>query len=535
MTSSASTRPVFSTTRRAGLLLPLFSLRSGAERDDADGWGLGEIPDLPRLARWAGRSGFSVLQLLPFHQVGAGESSPYSAISAFALDPVYLGLRDCEDFVVAGGVERLPGSARSTLDHARASARVDWAAARALKQPALELAFEHFFTHEWRTDSSRARALRVYAESEAGWLDDFALHAALRVQHGPNPRAWPEALAARHPSALVEARHQHARALLFTQYVQWQLDTQWHAARAEARGAGVELAGDLPFTVSSDAACVWSRPDVFRTDVRLGVPPDAFSADGQDWGLPVFDWDVLARHDFDWLRQRAARAARLCSLWRVDHVVGLYRSYYRRNDGGPPGFVPADEGAQRTNGEAALRALFGAGEILAEDLGAIPDFVRESLGALAAPGLRVLRWEKDHPVFRDPAAYPALSVCTTGTHDNEPSAVWFDALEAEEKRALARIPGLHTLAEQSHFDDRVRDALLEVVFQSASALTILPFQDLFGTRERVNLPGTVSDDNWTYRTAVTVADLERDAAAIHRLRALAANGGRLGEAGGAGR
>ena len=135
--------------------------------------------------------------------------------------------------------------------------------------------------------------------------------------------------------------------------------TQWRQAREQAHG--VALFGDLPFMVDGDSADVWARQDQFRLDVSLGAPPDAFSATGQDWGMPVYRWDVIARDDFRWLRERARRSADLFDGYRVDHLVGFYRTYGRPRDGGEPFFTPADEPEQVALGERVLAVFREAG------------------------------------------------------------------------------------------------------------------------------------------------------------------------------
>jgi len=282
--------------------------------------------------------------------------------------------------------------------------------------------------------------------------------------------------------------------------------------------------------VAPDSADVWARTGEFRLDARVGVPPDAFSATGQDWGLPVFRWDVMEQNGFAWMTERARRSAELYGCYRVDHVVGLYRTYYRPDDGGPPAFIPAEVEAQVKNGETMMRIFSRGARVIAEDLGVVPDFVRRSLASLAIPGFRVLRWEKDDSVFRDPAAWPTVSVATTGTHDTESTADWYDQLSEKERTAFLEIPGLARLKARAPatFDDGVRDAILELVYGSGSELCLIPFQDAVGARERTNTPGTVNDQNWSYRLPAPVEELARDAPVVGRLRALAERAGRLG-------
>jgi 4-alpha-glucanotransferase len=239
------------------------------------------------------------------------------------------------------------------------------------------------------------------------------------------------------------------------------------------------------------------------------VPPDAFSATGQDWGMPVYRWDVIAAEDFRWLRDRARRSADLFDGYRVDHLVGFYRTYGRPRDGSEPFFTPAAEPDQIALGETILGVFSEPGaEIIAEDLGTVPDYVRQSLARVAVPGFRVFRWERfwhepGHP-FRDPGDYPTVSVAATGTHDTETMAVWWDRAPDDERqrvaalRTIAQLPGGTDIASRP-FDTAVRDVLLEALFAAGSYLLMIPMQDIFGWRERINEPARVDDRNWTFQ------------------------------------
>jgi 4-alpha-glucanotransferase len=515
--------------RQAGVLLPLFSVRSSAD------WGVGEIPDLVPWARWCGAAGFSAAQVLPVNEASRGQNSPYAALSAFAVDPVYVGVGALEDFEEAGGISALSRADQGLLEEVRTSSTVRWQDVRTLKRRALDLAFARFEREEWSRRSARAHALEAFARQEAAWLHDYALFVAIHdtEQGGRSWTEWPAPLRDREPAALADARARLSRAVLFHTWLQWQAEEQWHAARSAANAGGVELAGDLPFMVATDSADVWARSGDFRLDARVGVPPDAFSETGQDWGLPVYRWDVMEREGFPWLTERGRRMADLYGLYRVDHVVGLYRTYFYPGDGSEPGFVPEGEEAQQANGERVLGILSRGARIIAEDLGTVPDFVRASLEATEIPGYRVLRWERewndpDQP-FRDPASWPACSVATTGTHDTDSLADWFEGMNAEELTAFLALPALSALRKRapSRFDDGVRDAILELVYGSGSDVLLLPFQDAFGLRERVNIPGTFNDENWTYRIPRGLSVLHADLAARERLRGLAARSGRL--------
>ena len=488
--------------RRTGLLIPLFSAPSTAS------WGVGDIGDIAPLTAWLADAGCRVLLLLPLNEMAPGQQSPYSALSAMAIDPVFIRLPDVEEFQAGGGEAAMSCASRQALERVRQSSRVDYAAVRKLKHEALRDAFCRFHDAEWGRDSDRARAFREFVTRQAWWIEDYALFRAIHAHEGERPwTEWPEALRRREPPAIDRARRELSREVIYYQYVQWLAAAQWQRARSAALERGVALYGDLPFMVDCDSADVWARQHQFRLDLSLGVPPDAFSATGQDWGMPVCNWDVIAADDFRWLRDRARRAADLYDGFRVDHLVGFYRTFGRPRAGGEGIFTPADESDQVALGERVLEILREPGaDIVAEDLGTVPDFVRESLGRIGIPGFRVFRWERlwhgQGQPFRDPAEYPAVSVATTGTHDTEPMAVWWDLADPAERRQVAEIPSVARLGQSISdrpFDATVRDVLLQTLFGAPSELLLIPLPDVFGWRDRINEPAKVDDQNWTFR------------------------------------
>jgi 4-alpha-glucanotransferase len=502
------------------VVIPLFSLRSDS------GWGLGEIPDLVRFAGWARSAGFSVVQLLPVNQTSGADPSPYAALSAFALDYVYLSLEECEDFVAAGGRAALSPQARARLETAAASPIVDWDVVRAVKNEAITLAFERFLRDEWQKKSPRAAQLSAFLRDQRSWLEEYALFIVLHDDLNKGWLDWPAGLRDRHPGMIDRAREQYRDALLRAKWLQWQLDLQWKRARREASALGVDLMGDLPFTVGMDSADVWVNRNLFRTDLHVGTPPDDFSAEGQDWGLPLYDWQVAEDTDFAWIRARAMRAGTLFSIYRADHTIGFYRTYFRSTDGKSSGFSPEDEVSQVALGEGLMRLMTRWAEVVAEDLGTVPPFLRPSLERLGVPGYRVLRWEKDGEDYRNPALWPEVSVCTNATHDTESTAEWYDALSPEEREKLKAIPQLAELDPEQPFDERTRDLFLRVLYGAPSALALVLFQDALGTRERINTPGTVAASNWTYRMTMTIAELASDQQLNECLSRIAAETGR---------
>ena len=464
--------------RQSAIAVPLFSLVSSR------GWGIGEFIDLAEFSRWLTEAGQSAVQLLPIHEMPPIETSPYSAMTAMALDPIYLSVPDVPDFNALGGEEALDGADRSEIARLRQSPRIEYSAVRRIKDRWLRRAFDRFLTMEVARGSPRATRFDQFAGAQSWWLDEYTLFRALHARHEERAwTEWPEALARADPDAVEEAHGALQPEITYRAYLQWLSHEQW--AEARRRAWPVRVFGDLPFMISADSPDVWARQREFRSDATIGVPPDAFSETGQDWGLPPWRAHVMREGEFRWMKNRARRYAGLYDGYRIDHLVGLYRMYVRPIDKSRPAFFePANEAAQTRLGETLVNLLrgetTGAVEVFAEDLGSVPAFVRESMTRLQLPGLKVLRWEKfwdregQPPI--DPATFPELSVATTGTHDIEP---------------LAATP-------EGASEDR-RKAVLQSLLSAGSALTVIPIQDVFGWSDRINTPAVVDGINWTWR------------------------------------
>jgi 4-alpha-glucanotransferase len=247
--------------RQAGLLVPLFALRSD------DDWGIGEIRHIGRFAAWMGTTGHRLLALLPVTEIPPGERSPYAALTAFAIDPIYASLADVDDFVAAGGVAALDAADQAALAGARSCPVIDYDGVRRLKQRALACAFARFQAGDGARDPSRAAAFARFRSTEAGWLEDYVLFRVLLEEHGWRWwREWEPGIRERDPDALALARTMRADRCLFHAYVQWQLAMQWERARAAAQRAGVRLMGDLPFGVAHNSADVWGQQAEFVDD-----------------------------------------------------------------------------------------------------------------------------------------------------------------------------------------------------------------------------------------------------------------------------
>ncbi len=508
--------------RRAGVMVPLFSLRTRADA------GIGDIGALAAMAELAVAMGHRAILLLPIDETSPGEASPYSALSVFAIDPIYVG------------VDSLPGVAPAEVERVRRALRdvplSDRLTIRAARLALLEAAFQHHLL----SGAERA-AVDEFAARNRYWLDDYALFRALKDRFDLAPwEQWPEDLRRREPRALARSRAELLK--LIEKYVYWQFlaHRQWSDARGKANARGVLLGGDIAFSPARDSAEVWANQELFDFERTVGAPPDAFNPEGQRWGLPAPRWERMRADGFALHRHRAAHARELFDFIRVDHVVGLYRTFSFGGVAGDRGaFFPADEPAQRAQGEAVLHAIIDearATSVIAEDLGVIPDFVRVSLAALGIPGYKVMRWEKVNEgtaaeAFIPPADYPALSLATTGTHDTDTLAQWWETASTGERERMLRVLDLAPVGSRESRTDfeRMRDRMLAALYASPSRMVLIPIQDLFGWRERINLPGTVAPANWSWRLPLAIEEMTWDpeiGSRIAALRSLAKESGR---------
>jgi 4-alpha-glucanotransferase len=518
---------VVTATRLSGVTIPLFSVRGRGD------WGIGQITDLPACARLFQRAGQRLLQVLPAHELADGETSPYGALSAFALDPIYIDVEAVPEVDAALVASALGPNGQAELERVRALPHVDYAAVRSLKRRVLAAAFARFREREKNRGSERAQELEEFAGREKTWLRDHALYAALRASHrGYGWSTWPAPERDRSPELLALAAKPSddgglGTMVLEEMYLQWIAHEQWRQARAALRKLGVALMGDMPFIVGSESADVWAHRDQFRADVTLGAPPDEFSADGQSWGLPAYDWTTMDADGLGWIRARAAHSAELFDRFRIDHVVGFFRQWLTpvtAPEGEKPKgyFLPAAEDEQAARGEKVLRAMLeaaGRGAVIAEDLGVIPPFVRETLKGLELPGYKVLPWERDGDMMPyDPRTFPELSVATWSTHDTAPITQWWHDLEDWERERLAKLDGIPL-----DLPEPERElALIKLLFSAGSHLTLLLAQEILGEKARINLPGTVTEKNWTWRLPRPVEDLAVDPAVGARLDAIRA-------------
>ena len=495
--------------RRSGILLHPTSLPGPHGAGDLGG-------TAHRFARWLGEAGQRLWQVLPLQPTGYGDS-PYQALSARAGNPLLVSLEVLSN---EGWLDDADLAGAPAGDPERA----DLPAVAAWKRACLARAASVFVR---RAGDELSADLAAFRAREAGWLADWALFAVLKEGHGGAPwNAWPAPLARREPAALDAARARHAEAIFAEEFAQWCFSRQWEALRARCRALGIALVGDVPIYVAHDSVEVWTRPELFRLDGRgapalvAGVPPDYFSATGQLWGNPLYDWEAVARDGWRFWIERMRGALATVDRVRLDHFRG-FEAYWEVPAGAPtaqdgrwvpgPG-APLLEALERAlvaptrrEGSAPESGAAPALPFIAENLGVITPEVEALRQRFRLPGMAVLQFafgnDPQAPTFL-PHAYEKDTVAYTGTHDNDTVMGWWrggaegsvrteDDVAREKARARAY---LATDGRDMHW------VMIRAVLASVADAAIVPLQDVLGlgSEARMNRPATLGG-NWTWR------------------------------------
>ena len=469
--------------RASGLLLHVTSLPSP--------YGIGDVG--PSAFSWIDKlhdAGQQWWQALPVGPTGYG-NSPYQSLSSFAGN-ILLISPEClvsDGLLKAGDLES--GFPSNYVDYSRVSPFKDRLIEKARTnfnggaRPDLRTAYEDF------------------CDTQASWLEDYSLFLALKVKHGGSYYLeWPRELVKRKPAALARARHEQAEQIDQVRFAQFVLRLQGDRLKDYAHSKGIALIGDLPFFVSPDSSDVWAHPEFFLLDEEqrprfvAGVPPDYFSADGQLWGNPVYNWDALRATGYRWCIDRLSALLAHVDLIRLDHFRGFAAAWHV-----PAGATTARSG-QWVQGPGAsffqtVRNELGCLPFIAEDLGMITPDVQAVRDEFQIPGTKVLQFafdgHTDNPYLPDNFVHN--TVVYTGTHDNATTREWYEELPDYQRKNLwsylKRAPGGRESA---------APALVELAWSSPAALAITPLQDLLnlGSEARMNLPGH-SDGNWRWR------------------------------------
>lgn len=456
--------------RKAGVLLHPTSLPGPYQ------WGILDN-NAYRFVDFLAHCHFKVWQLLPLSPVSE-DRSPYNSASAFAGNPELISIHKLySDFFQHHNIGE-----PADLINKKEKLRVAFIDFKSLQNPEIKNQYREFL------------------ERESHWLDNFALFMVIRKsQHNLHWNQWPEALRAMEPNACDIVKANHADEYDLIRFEQFVFYHQWSALRNYANSKGIEIIGDLPIFVSDNSADVWSMQREFKltpegtATVVAGVPPDYFSATGQRWGNPVYDWEAMEATGFSWWVKRMARALELFDIVRVDHFRGFAATWE----------IPAHEETAingewvATPGEKLLTVfneVFGDLPIIAEDLGIITDDVEALRDNFGLPGMKILQFAFDSDAHNPYLPHNHVENCViyTGTHDNDTTVGWYNSSNPNTKDRMNRYLGWPS--------EQMPWPIIKCALASVAKLAVLPMQDvmLLGSEHRMNTPGTTTD-NWRWR------------------------------------
>jgi len=479
-----------------GIDLPLSALHS------RNSCGIGEFFDLIPLIDFCKDVGMDVIQLLPLNDTG-DDTSPFFAISAMALSPLFLSLW------------KLPSVKEEDLTEMRrlnSSQRVEYHEVQAHKL----LFLRHYF-EAYATEVIQGKEFQKFVD-ENPWVEKYALFKVLKDLMSKNHwLKWPAELKNLSPPQIDELIEKHFVEACFYVFLQYLCFQQLTEVKAYAQEKGILLKGDIPILISHDSADVWEYTDEFDLNYSAGAPPDIYNEEGQYWGLPLFKWDVMKERHFDWWRTRLSYAGNFYDIYRIDHVLGFFRIWaIPLNEPASQGkFIPEDEAHWLKHGTDILSVLTDHSSMLpiAEDLGTVPDSVRHALTELGICGTKVIRWEMtDHEHFIDLLHYNPVSMTTVSTHDSDTLETWW-LNDPNEAKPYAKSKGWEW---GSRLSKGQRKEILWDSHHSSSLFHInllgeylalfdeLVWQD--PNDERINVPGTISEKNWTYRIRPSVEE-----------------------------
>ncbi|MFR6280511.1 MAG: 4-alpha-glucanotransferase [Lacrimispora saccharolytica] len=469
--------------RGAGILMPISSLPAP--------YGIGtfgksayEFADSLKRARQ------SYWQVLPLGPTSYGDS-PYQSFSAFAGNPYFIDLDALleEELLTKEEID-----ACYWLD---SEEEVKYDAVYYYRFPLLKKAYE-------RSRHGETEEYRAFCAKNSHWLDDYALYMALKGHFGNKEwMKWEEPIRLRKPEAVKRYEELLREEIGYWKFLQFKFYEQWEQLKNYVNGLGISIIGDIPIYVALDSADVWTHPELFQLDpdtltpLRVaGVPPDAFSDDGQLWGNPLYDWDKIEKTGFAWWKDRMRASARLYDVVRIDHFIGVVQYYsipYGAEDG-KTGEWKQGPGKKLTD---AINEAAGDAKIIAEDLGIFCPAVKELLRETGYPGMKIIEFAFSGDRFNEhlPHCYEPNSVVYGGTHDNETLVGYFkpEARQWWELQYIADYLGA------AHHEE-VPDKVFRAAYGSVASVAVFQMQDVLGlgNEARMNTPGTVGG-NWKWR------------------------------------
>ena len=473
--------------RTSGVLMPISSLPSP--------YGIGTMgKQAKKFVDFLDKAGQKYWQILPICPTSYGDS-PYQSFSSFAGNPYFIDLEYlCKD-------KLLTKKECGSFDWGGSEKYIDYGIMYISRYKLLKKAYARFV-------KNIPDDYEQFCKTEAEWLDEYALFMALKdANDGVAWFEWDEDLKKRKPEAIDAAKKEYADDIKFYKMLQYLFFKQWRQLKAYANSKNIEIIGDVPIYVAGDSADVWANPKQFYLDEDLnpievaGCPPDAFSADGQLWGNPLFRWDVMKKDGYTWWTKRISAMADLYDIIRIDHFRG-FDSYYA---------IPAEDDTAK-NGEwkegpgmdlfKVLEKKLGKLPIIVEDLGFLTPSVIKLLKDSGFPGMKVVQFAFDSREDSDylPHNYPKNCVVYTGTHDNDTVMGW---MKTAPKSAVKFAKEYLNLTKEEGYNW----GMMRAAWSSVADMAIVPMQDILGlgSEARINTPSTIGE-NWKWRATADQID-----------------------------
>ncbi len=466
--------------RTGGILLPVSSIPSR--------YGIGTFSgEAYEFVDFLEKAGQTYWQILPLGPTGYGDS-PYQSFSTFAGNPYYI---DLEQLTEEGLLRR---EDCEKCDFGDNEAYVDYEKIYLSRFKILYKAFEN-------SNIEKNEEFHQFVEGNADWLPDYALYMAIKDSlKGISWSEWDEDIKTRKSAALKKYRKELKEQILFYEFQQFLFQRQWMKLKKYANQKGIRIIGDIPIYVAFDSADTWSNPGLFQLDnsctptAVAGCPPDAFSATGQLWGNPLYRWDYHKETGYEWWMKRIAHCYELYDVVRIDHFRG-FDEYYAI----PYGNVTAEHGKwEKGPGYDLFKVMkekLGNKAVIAEDLGFLTPSVIKLVKRTGYPGMKILQFAFDSREESDylPHNYERNSVVYTGTHDNDTTLGWLNAMNRKDRSFARRYLGI-----RSNRD--VQWEFIRAALSSVSDTAIIPMQDYLGlgSEARINTPSTLGD-NWKWR------------------------------------
>ncbi len=469
--------------RKSGVLMPVASLPGK--------YGIGTFgKESYHFIDMLAESGQSYWQILPLGPTSYGDS-PYQSFSTFAGNPYFID----PDILIFEGL--LTKKEADSYDFGKDPEKIDYGKMYSARFRLLRKAYV-------RANLKNNRAYAKFCSANRYWLDDYALYMAVKNSFGGvSFIEWDEPIRKRDKKALAAYSEKYAEEVEFYKFLQFKFQEQWKALKKYANRKGIKIIGDIPIYVAFDSADTWASPELFQFDEKgyptavAGCPPDAFSATGQLWGNPLYDWDYHKSEGYRWWIRRIKHCYELYDVVRVDHFRA-FDAYYAI----PYGDKTAEFGKWKKGPGfglfKAIRNELGDVDMIAEDLGFLTDSVIKLVKRTGYPGMKVLQFAFDSRDDSDylPHNYDPNTVCYTGTHDNDTVAGWFYQMKAADRRMA-----LDYICRSGFSSDaELAITFVKLAMSSVSKLCIIPMQDYLGlgSSARINIPSTVGG-NWVWR------------------------------------